>query len=649
MAATTPLLTALLKKATIDDHEEILKASNAALKKNKSDSEAQHVKVISLLNLEQYANAVEFVEESGEGLKNKARFEYAYALYKIGRFEDAATIAQDETGRGARHLEAQARYRMEDAERAAQIYQELEKQPENESFDLRVNRAAIDALHQWIGQSGASSTRRPGREELEAFETAYNAACGSIARGELAQAEVLLKRAKELCKHSEDLSESQKVEELLPILVQQLYVLEALGKTDEAESLAKEMSVDDTSDASSKRIGQSNKLLVSEVGNPFLAHKTFHSDAILSPNDKLFSYQSMPYVSNAKTIDLQALKLDGLASAKPKARNSDDGVSIGASDLISSVFSVAAKARGEVSKAAIRKVLPELEQRPNDVGLILTVVQMYVLTGNTTAATELVESLLKRLESSSNSDESETRYMPGLVAVIVSLYRSQGRRSQIKQELAKAASYWRHKSKPPRSLLLAAGSSLLEAGDSDDTKQAADIFTKLREQNKDDKIARAGYVASHAESDGKAVSREAEQLSSVGDLTRNVDVDALERTGIPPSSNAFAIAQLNKTRKRAAPDGATSKPKRNRKSRLPKDIDPNKKPDPERWLPMKDRSYYRAPKGKRKGKKAGDDRTQGGAVNENLNIDAKPAGGQTGSGGGGGVSGGGGKKKKGKK
>ena len=38
--------------------------------------------------------------------------------------------------------------------------------------------------------------KKPAREDLEAFETAYNAACGSIARGELAQGEVLLKRAR---------------------------------------------------------------------------------------------------------------------------------------------------------------------------------------------------------------------------------------------------------------------------------------------------------------------------------------------------------------------------------------------------------------------------------------------------------------------
>lgn len=48
----------------------------------------------------------------------------------------------------------------------------------------------------WSGQGALAKSQKPGREDLEAFETAYNAACGSIARGELRQAEVLLKRAK---------------------------------------------------------------------------------------------------------------------------------------------------------------------------------------------------------------------------------------------------------------------------------------------------------------------------------------------------------------------------------------------------------------------------------------------------------------------
>ena len=38
--------------------------------------------------------------------------------------------------------------------------------------------------------------KKPGREDLEAFEIAYNAATAYVARGQLEQGAVLLKRAK---------------------------------------------------------------------------------------------------------------------------------------------------------------------------------------------------------------------------------------------------------------------------------------------------------------------------------------------------------------------------------------------------------------------------------------------------------------------
>ena len=71
-----------------------------------------------------------------------------------------------------------------------------------EAHDLRINRGAVDAQLQWAGNHDAVQNKRPGREDLEAFETAYNAACGSIARGELGQADVLLKRAKGMPFHN---------------------------------------------------------------------------------------------------------------------------------------------------------------------------------------------------------------------------------------------------------------------------------------------------------------------------------------------------------------------------------------------------------------------------------------------------------------
>ncbi|ETN43160.1 uncharacterized protein HMPREF1541_02318 [Cyphellophora europaea CBS 101466] len=639
MAVTTPLLAGLLKKATIDDHDEILKASAAALKKSKTDIQAQHSRTIALLKLDRYDEALEFIEESGQPLKDRATLEYAYALYKTGNFDLAAETAVKTSGRGAQHLEAQAQYRLENSARVLQIYQDIKSQGLlDEELDCKINNGGAEAQSQWCGET---STRRPAADDLQQFETAYNAACGSIARGEYAQAEILLKRANELCKHHEELSEEQKEEELLPIKVQWLYVLQVQGKFNEADALANDISTDAIPDVATRAIAQSNKLLTSlKPANPFLVHKAFNTPLKPEKNDRLFSFQATPFASNQKTVDLGALKFNGLTSAG----KGKDSTSIRPDMVLSSTFSAAARAENEVSKAAIRKVLPELERTPNNVGLVLTLVQMYVLTGNTTSAVELMQSLFSRLETSTNENEKNVRYNPGLVSVLIGLFRSQGRKASIQQELAKSASFWKTKSTAPASLLRAAGSTLLVTGDPEDARVAADIFSKLREQQPDDKAAIAGFVASHAADEAESVDGDAAKLTAVAALTRNIDVDVLESAGIPQSSNALAIAQLTRSRKRAA-DGESSKPKRTRKSRLPKDYDASKTADPERWLPMKDRSYYRAPKGRKKGKKAGGD-TQGGAVNESLNIDAKPGSNAPQGGGGGG---GGGKKKKGKR
>lgn len=118
------------------------------------------------------------------------------------------------------------------------MYKELANHPvEHEAFDISINSGAVDAQLEWTGQGELAQKKKPTREDLEAFETAFNAACGSISRGELAQGEVCLRRATDLCNAIEDFTEEEKKAEILPITVQQVYVLTQMGKTDEAEQL----------------------------------------------------------------------------------------------------------------------------------------------------------------------------------------------------------------------------------------------------------------------------------------------------------------------------------------------------------------------------------------------------------------------------
>jgi signal recognition particle subunit SRP72 len=102
-------LSTLLRRSTIGDPEEVLKSCNAALRKSRNDIQAQHAKAVALLKLDRYDDSLQVLEEGGEVLRKKASLEYAYALYKCGKSDEAAEFAAKiDAGRGAKHVEAQA-------------------------------------------------------------------------------------------------------------------------------------------------------------------------------------------------------------------------------------------------------------------------------------------------------------------------------------------------------------------------------------------------------------------------------------------------------------------------------------------------------------------------------------------------------------
>ena len=102
------VLSSLLQRSSIEDHEEVVKACNAALRESKTDGATQQVKVVALLHLNRFDDAIRLFEEGGEKLKSRAQLEYAYTLYKTGQLEQAEQIAGKLDSRGAKHLEAQA-------------------------------------------------------------------------------------------------------------------------------------------------------------------------------------------------------------------------------------------------------------------------------------------------------------------------------------------------------------------------------------------------------------------------------------------------------------------------------------------------------------------------------------------------------------
>lgn len=365
---------------------------------------------------------------------------------------------------------------------------------------------------------------------------------------------------------------------------------------------------DSIPDPATRHIAQASKLaLTSKSTNPYLTQRFLSTSVPLPKKDKLFEFQQLVAEQNRIAIDLACSKFDGVARSTQKILATQPSALASVRVTNASCANAAAHAQNQLGRIGLKEVLPLLEKRPNDVGLVATVVQLYLLTQNQGAAIQVVEKLLKHLEDSKIAAEQEVRFSPGLVAMIVSLYSLEGRKSHIRTELSKAASYWKDKSRSSSGLLRYAGLSLLESGSEDDLKVAGKIFEELRDATPDDPYAKAGYIASHAFQGQSNVSPDdAEVLTTVQQLTADVDIAALERAGIP-QTGASATTLL----KRKRPSDSASKPKKKRvrKSKLPKNVDPDKKPDPERWLPLRDRSTYK-PKGK-KGKQKQAALTQG--------------------------------------
>ncbi|KAL8721217.1 MAG: hypothetical protein Q9225_002066 [Loekoesia sp. 1 TL-2023] len=613
MASKAPSLDTLLRRTTIEDHEEILQACNASLKQSKKALGTLHAKVVALLKLERYEDALRVLEDGGESLENVAQLERSYALYRTGQLQEARDIAKGiDNDRGASHVEAQASYRIEDFERSARLYRDLaetEAPIDNEENDIIINARATDAQLELIRYGDLVQKKKPDREDLEAFELAYNAACASIARGELAQAEVLLRRSQDLCNALGDLTEEEKTAELLPIRVQQLYVLIRLGKSEEAESLASQIASQDLADVSTQLVAHNNSISAcAKIKNPYLPHRIFHAAAPVPTTDKLFAFQIDRVEENRLVLDLLISKYGGVIKSTARPITNNPPPSISSHQNIVSTLNAAAHAQCQLGKIGLKHMLPLLDKRPTDVGLAMVIMQLYILTNNHGSAATVLESLLKHLEASTSPNDQDIRFAPGLVATVVSLYTLQGRKKQTKTELAKAAIYWRHKSKPPKSLLQAAGLGLLESNKPEDQATAREIFTTLHQQDRSSKINTAGYVAAHAFSKS-SLTEETKNLTPISRLVAGINVSALEEAGVlQPRLNADAA--LAASRKRALDEKPKPAKKRLRKSRLPKDYDPSKAPDPERWLPLRERSNYR-PKGK-KGRQKVATLTQGG-------------------------------------
>ncbi len=362
-----------------------------------------------------------------------------------------------------------------------------------------------------------------------------------------------------------------------------------------------------------------NAFAVSAVhSNPHVAYRLLHSSLETSKADELFSVQSTLFHRNCVALDILAMKAPGRTRSFAEPQTAQHSIESVKTAAAISVLHVAAHARNRIGKGALAATLALLRSHPYDTGTLLAALQMLTHGNKYACALALLESFLARTTQTDASVKNEDlRYPPGLIALMVSLYVRQMQNARARFHLKEAARFWLRKSKslPRASLLRAAGTALLASSDPCDEPVAAELFDALYEQNALDHTAKIGQLATKALSAHKAITQlQLDSLSPVSRYISEIDAGALEGAGVVRSPAPLSTSISAKRKKRLKPgtdsDDTDSKRMRVRASRLPKDRDPKRTPDPERWLPLRDRSSYR-PRGK-KGKTKMAGLTQGG-------------------------------------
>uniref|UniRef100_G1LPH9 Signal recognition particle subunit SRP72 n=1 Tax=Ailuropoda melanoleuca TaxID=9646 RepID=G1LPH9_AILME len=250
------------------------------------------------------------------------------------------------------------------------------------------------------------------------------------------------------------------------------------------------------------------------------------------------------------------------------------------------------------------------DQHPENAAQIkLTMAQLKISQGNISKACLILRSI------------EELKHKPGMVSALVTMYSHEEDIDSAIEVFTQAIQWYQNhqpKSSAHLSLIREAANFKLKYGRK---KEAISDLEQLWKQNPKDIHTLAQLISAYSLVDPEKAKALSKHLPSSDSMSLKVDVEALE--------NSPGATYIRKKGGKVAGDsqpkeqgqGDLKKKKKKKKGKLPKNYDPKVTPDPERWLPMRERSYYR---GRKKGKKKDQigKGTQGATAGASSELDA---------------------------
>ncbi|KAG4305807.1 hypothetical protein PORY_000717 [Pneumocystis oryctolagi] len=547
-----------------------------------SDTKSIKSQVIELIKHDRYSEALDTILK--ELFPEEMQFEIAYCLFMLERFEDALHCIGESNNRSLLHIKAQIEYLMDHSMNSIQLYQKLIQDPyrvsnpiiENENFDLNVNLLAAQVTFSSIEICNDPSI-------YQSLDYRFNIGCHLIQKKEYEKAKALFELSREQCLstiHQEDM-ESR----LYLILSQLAYVYSFIGQESEALNIYENLMNKENIDPIIKLIATNNILSIKPIENNYSAFYSMNSALSNVKLSKLTSVQNKIIEKNMAILNMLCEKYSACYNIVKKLQNKypDDNTII--LILVSSILSQF------TGNHACTKLMELHKKTPSNIPLSLAIIQFMISSKNNNNAQKIMEELLNSLK-----DNKNLRFSPGLVRLAMEIYEKQGKIDLAHQELFAASEYWRSTGNNDHNLielLYASGKLKLKniiSKKKNSNLSPIDDFTYLLKISPNNQKVLAGMAVYYFNTDIDEALKYSDKLPAPDTLIQGVNIDYLEKSGV--------IDFLSK--KKENKESKPSLKQKRKRSKLPQNYDPNKQPDPERWIPKKLRSSYKPPKGKKK-------------------------------------------------
>ncbi|KAH9518925.1 Signal recognition particle core component [Bulinus truncatus] len=589
--SSTPSLYAELNRCgQKQEYEKAIRIANKILQQNPEEFAAFNCKIISLLFLDRFDEALTAINKD-KTHTGALKFEKAYCEYRLNRTNEALNTLRSITSHTTRSKEllCQVLYRIEEYEECYSVYRDVIKNSQDDfDSERETNLAAVIASLQMWDKKDMDD---PNFAE-SSYEICYNNACYWIGKGNLTNALEKLDKAEELLKNDSDLTEEELDEELAIIRVQRGYIFQKLGKNEQASQLYNQVLKTKPTDAGLIAVVSNNIVTINKEQNIFDSKRKIKAATGEHLKHKTVTSQRQHIDINQCLVHLYSNQGDQCHQLAKKLieqyPNLETPMLIRAAQYVRDK-----KIEDAVSllKDYIKKC-PEMAFKTN-----MIIAQLYLNQGSVYQACDALKGL------------GDLAYKPGLVSTLAALYLSQEDKESASEVLINAVNWYKiNDPKSPYLLTLTRANADFQLKNGK-AEEAAKMLEDLRKANPKDALVLAQLISSYAQFDPAKAQQISKDLPPVAKIIAGLDVDALEAS--------FSTLGPKYLKKQQPPKGEASpglsgdvksgesvmlkkKTRKKKKGKLPKNSKPGSDVDPERWLPRKERSYYR---GKRKDKR----------------------------------------------